>query len=132
MAYNRIASVGELSILNGTQDDKTVLQTLDNIICFESEITGVTRNAQTAFAQLPNVIDYPDKLILFPCIYREGTTHTNGIFFITTSGYIACITALNNATVYLNGITVNLNKNFYNSTIGNNNMMHMTRPMNYD
>lgn len=129
MAYSRIAGIGKLSILNGTVDNETVLQTMDNIICFTSNISGVTRNAQTAFAQLPSTINNPDKLTFFTANIRVGTTYTPKPFFITTSGYISCLEALSNATVYLNGVNVNINDKFYNDTIGNNNQSTMTYPI---
>lgn len=129
MAYNRIAGIGKLTISNGTATNPTVLQTMDNIICFTSEITGVTRNAAQAFAQLPAAIAKPNVLTHFTAVVKTGTTYTVESFYITASGYIACRHALSNATVYLNGCCVNFNDKFYNDTIGNNNQSNMTYPI---
>lgn len=129
MAYNRIAGIGKLTISNGTATNSTVMQTMDNIICFTSEISGVTRNAAQAFAQLPTSISKPDVLTHFTAVVKTGTTYTVESFYITASGYIACRHALSNATVYLNGCCVNFNDKFYNDTIGNNDESLMTRPI---
>ena len=130
MAYSKIAGIGELTLNYGNSTNKTVLQTLDNIICFCGDITGVVCNSNTAICKLPNTIDYPTSDISFPMSYKRGTAYYTNIFYLTTNGEIKSRTNLTQSSdIYLNGLTINLNNNFYNSTIGNNDQSQMTRPM---
>lgn len=130
MAYGRIAAVGKCTTVYGTSENETVVLTDNNILCFTDTISGVTRSANTYFYTLPNVIPYPSRIINFVADYSEGGTHYQGSFYITTSGNVGTRQALNNATVFFNGVCVNLNNDFYNSTIGNNDMNAMTSPIN--
>lgn len=128
MAYGHIASIGKINVSYGTADNETVLLTIDNILCFTSTISGVTRNDGLMFATLPAEIPNPSRFMMFPAVYYD-TEYRLGIFYLNTNGNIGTEQNLSNATVYLNGISLNMNNDYYNDTIGNNDMSAMTTPM---
>ena len=130
MAYGRIAAVGKCTPSIGSFSNETVILTDDNILCFTGDLDSVTTTGQRALFQLPNVIPYPSGVINFEACYLEGGTFKSGYFYINTSGVVGIRHAVTSAKIWFNGICVNLNNNFYNSTIGNNDMSAMTSPIN--
>ena len=128
MAYNRIAGIGN-GTSNQTMNNKTVIQTMDNILCFCGNMSGVTKNASTAIFQIPDSMRTFVDVIRFPAVYNESGTYKVGAFVLRNNGYLYTLQALNNATVFLNGICLNINDYFYNDTIGNNNQSNMTYPI---
>lgn len=129
MAYNRIAGIGKLTMNSGTADNATVLQTMDNIICFCSRCRNVTVASGNAFAKLPSTISYPNAVIPFVAGYYENSTRKIGQFGVNINGNIISYQAISSGQIFLDGVCVNLNSTFYNDTIGNNDESTMTRPI---
>ena len=129
MAYSRLAAIGKGTANVGTITNPTVLQTMDNIVCFCGNLETVTCSNGATLYTLPNTISLPDNTTYFPCVYIESGTYNIGVFFLSVQGLVKTRQALNNATVCLRGVNVNLNDNFYNNTIGNNDESTMTSPI---
>lgn len=130
MAYGRLAAIGKGTVTNGNTDNETVLQTVDNIVCFCGNIYNVTRNSGQNFFTLPSTIANPSERIYFPAIYIENSQYLIGVFYLSTNGNVGTRTTINNATVCLQGLAIHLNKIYYNNTIGNNDESLMTSPIN--
>ena len=129
MAYNRIAGIGKLTVNSGTVNNATVLQTMDNIVCFTSTITGATVSSGSALCKAPTTISAPSKLVYFIAYYAQGGQRYAGFFGYNTNRNIISYQALSNANVYLDGVCINLNNTFYNDTIGNNVQGNMSYPI---
>lgn len=132
MAYGRLSGIGKATILRGTCANPTILMTTDNILCFCDDIDGVTGNYPSAILTLPSTIPAPVKNFYFPVSYYESNTWKIGTFSLHTNGNLYCRQSLNNANICLNGLCVNLNNNFYNNTIGNNDESTMTSPITWN
>lgn len=132
MAYSRIAAIGKLIVNNQNIDNSTVIFTLDNEILFTGDVEIVnSANSNTTIVTLPSNFPRPSKLLYFICAFTTSTNtetfktcklHTDGTITINSIGY---------GTLRLNGVCINLNNNFYNDTIGNNDESIMTSPISY-
>lgn len=130
MAYGRIAGIGKITLNNNaTADNETVLQTIDNVICFCNRIRNVTVTSGNPIGKLPAEIDYPSANIFFVAGYIESNVRKIGQFAITTIGNIISYQAITNGQVYLDGVCVHLNSTFYNDAIGNNIESNMSYPI---
>lgn len=129
MAYNRIAGIGKLTLTSGNTTNPTVLQTMDNLICFCGNITGLTVSNNGAFATLPDTITSPTNTINFLAPIYQNSTYQVGVFYLASNGRVGTRQALSNAQVMLMNAYVNMNDVFYNNTLGNNDESTMTRPI---
>ena len=128
MAYGRIAGV-QKGTTSQTMTNKTIVQTMDNILCFCGNFNSVTLNASQAIFKVPTGMEPANSTIRFAAVYSESGTYKVGAFSLLTNGYVYTLQALNNANVYFNGICLNLNDDYYNDTIGNNDPSNMSRPV---
>ena len=131
MAYGHIAYVGE-GTTPFTMDNPTVIMTVDNIVMFCSDIQHVTGSADTIIYVLPDSSLYPKVRIRMYVPAKDEVTNTVSQKLITigNAGNIRInSSATNQTTFYLNGITFNVNDNYYSSAIGNNDMSLMTTPI---
>ena len=134
MAYNRIANIDKITMVStGTPTNDTVVQTVDNLLCFTGRITNVTVAANATIFTIPNTFTPPDLplVLAVPVYIYSGNQYAIKIFRLSTAGEFSCIEALNNTNVLLEGFVTNLDSTLYNSTIGNNDPSTMTSPLDW-
>ena len=132
MAYGRLAYIGE-GTTSYTMDNKTALMTDDNIVMICGDVSGAVVPANGVIYTLPDSSMFPSKLRkVVVSIYDETTqSNTSRILKINTNGQISVYSATTNPTTfYLSSLIFHVNRKFYNSTIGNNDMSKMTSPIN--
>lgn len=129
MAYGKIACIGTLASHLGTCTNDTVLMTDNNLVCFTSRLIGVTAAYNGVIATLPSIIPNIPEPMRFVAGYWDSTGYKIGLFDIRLDRTIMTRQALNNAEVYLDGVVLNYNNQYYNSTIGNNDESNFTSPV---
>lgn len=129
MPYGRIAAIGEITTTYGTYNNKTILQTIDNIICFCGRITSTgSIPAQATIFTVPTFA-YPNVTVYIPLVIGIGGGYQIKPFMVTTAGQFACLEALSNCNIYLDGINYNINGKYYSTAKGNNDETRMTSPV---
>lgn len=132
MAYNKLANIGTITMVSaGTPTNNTVIQTMDNLLCFTGRITNVTVSANSTIFTIPNTFTMPDLplVLAVPVFIYSGNQYAIKIFRLSASGEFSCIEALNNTNLLLEGFVTNVNSTLYNSTIGNNDPSTMSSPL---
>lgn len=132
MAYTVIANIGEVIDVPTTatfnDNNKCVVQTLNNILCFCANVTYTQIPSNGVLFKLPSSTMYPKTVIRHPVVLGQkigtgSTTYSIGIMVINTDGTVKLVgyTLPSNAqvTLQLNGTCINVNSTYYNPTIGN-------------
>ena len=132
MAYNVIANIGEVIDVaandNFNDNNKCVVQTLNNILCFCANATFTQIPSNGVLFKLPSSTMYPKTIIRHPIVLGQkigtaASTYSIGVLVINTDGTVKLIgyTLPSNAqvTLQLNGMCINVNSTYYNPTIGN-------------
>ena len=120
-------------VSTGTPTNDTVIQTMDNLLCFTGRVTNVTVAANATIFTIPNTFTPPDLplVLAVPVFIYAGNQYAIKIFRLSTAGEVSCVEALNNTNILLEGFVTNLDSTLYNSTIGNNDPSTMTSPLDW-
>lgn len=130
MAYTRIAAIGECTT-SLTMTNKTILMTVDNIVCICGDIQG-TVAANGVLFTLPDSSMYPEQDILLIVMGLSGGTYSQRRIRVKPNGDVVSDSAATNMTFFTNGFMFHVNSKFYNSTLGNNDESIMTSPLYYE
>lgn len=108
---------------NVTIANPCILKTKENILMFVSNMVVSNYTAGQVLATLPN--DFrPNSRTTSVCFCNTTTRR----LFIDPNGEISCShpTTSGTVTIEMNGLCVNINDSYYNSSLGNNTPFHPT------
>jgi hypothetical protein len=109
---------GTLLLSDGvTMDNPCVLKTVNNVLLFLDNAQVQNYNSGSVLATLPESSLFPSHVpIKIPVAAKSGLA----ILTINTDGTLELDENVDNGTVYLNGLCVNVCNRYYTNTLGNN------------
>ena len=100
-----------------TMDNPCILKTINNVLLFLDNAQVENYNSGSVLATLPESSLFPShEPIKIPVAAKSGMV----VLTINTDGTLELDESVNNGTVYLNGLCVNVCNRYYTNALGNN------------
>lgn len=122
MPYGKIAYIGQMTVQsNMVMTNKSAFIDLNNVVYFCGNAMVADYTAGDVLATLPDEMMFPLQTVVIPVCVQEADAVAPTVVAMTvnTDGTIEIGTDLNDADLYLSGVSFTANSRYYTPEIGN-------------